>query len=205
MPMSRARAAVAAAALSVPAALLLPGPAPAEAATTQTATCVDGGGVRWTARAVWGGTYVDAGVRRTSINDVGWTTDAAKVRTDSRMRTFDGSGRRIEQVDWTGTFDYRSGSALRSQNPRNPPSSGRPRITLSLGVDGDGHGSCTVTFSQPVRTPPPPTPTPTPTATRPTVQGPWVSGSTVKPAPRTSIAGTATNTRPKRSMIAPPG
>ncbi len=32
-----------------------------------------------------------------------------------------------------------------------------------------------------------------------------VSGSSRKPSPSTTIDGTATNTRPKRSMIAPPG
>lgn len=165
MPKSPVRAVILAAALAVPAALLLPGPGPAEAASTQTASCVDGGGVRWDARAVWGGTYVDAGVTRTSIKDVGWTTWGRNVRTDSRMRTYDGSGRRLEQVDWTGAFDYRSGTAFRSQDPRNPPSAGRPRITLTLGVDGDGHGDCTVTFTQPVRTTP--TPTPAPTASDP--------------------------------------
>ena len=53
------------------------GAATADAATTQTGSCVDGGGVRWTAKAIWGGTYTSGGVRKISINYAGWTTNAS--------------------------------------------------------------------------------------------------------------------------------
>lgn len=60
------------------------GAATADAATTQTGSCVDGGGIRWTAKAIWGGTYTSGGVRKISINYAGWTTN---VPTDSAVRT----------------------------------------------------------------------------------------------------------------------
>lgn len=141
------------AALALPATLLLVGVQPAEAAmTTQTATCVDGGGVRWTAKAVWGASYVDAArVRRTSIDDLSWTTTGAKVKTDSKVRSYDGSGKSVGSVNWSGTFDYRSGRTSKTQNPWNPATTGKPRITLTVGLAGDGRSDCTVTFTQPTQ------------------------------------------------------
>ena len=50
-----------------------------------------------------------------------------------------------------------------------------------------------------------PLPRPIRAATRPTPSGLSVSVSSRNPSPSTSMAGTATNTRPNRSMIAPPG
>ena len=38
---------------------------------------MDGGGVRWSAKAIWGGTYSSGGVRKVAINYVGWTTNRA--------------------------------------------------------------------------------------------------------------------------------
>ena len=63
----------------------------ADAATTQTGTCVDGGGVSWTAKAIWGGTYTSGGVRKISINYAGWTTNARAVPTDSTVRSYSGA------------------------------------------------------------------------------------------------------------------
>jgi hypothetical protein len=124
-------------------------PTAARAATTQTASCVDGGGVRWYAKAIWGGTYTAAdGTQKISIDYAGWTTKAGKRPTDSIVRSYDGSGRLLQTLSWTGVFDYRSGSAYKVRNPLNPPSSpGRAYVRVTLGVDGDGFGPCTVTFT----------------------------------------------------------
>jgi hypothetical protein len=123
---------------------------PADAAVTQSATCADEGGIRWSSRAIWGDTYVDAeGDRRVSVDYVGWTTTkAGTVPTDSSVRTYDGNGTRLQSLDWTGVKDY--GSEYESRNPMNPVSSpGKSKITVTLGLDGDGLGDCTVTFTQP--------------------------------------------------------
>jgi hypothetical protein len=127
-------------------------PTAARAATTQTASCVDGGGVRWYAKAIWGGTYTAAdGTQKVSIDYAGWTTKAGKRPTDSIVRSYDGSGRLLQTLSWTGVFDYRFGSAYKVRNPLNPPSSpGRAYVRVTLGVDGDGFGPCTVTFTSPV-------------------------------------------------------
>ena len=62
----------AAALLSI--ALVIAAPA-ASAATTQTATCVDGGGVRWNSKAEWGAVYTAAsGTATVTMNYAGWTT-----------------------------------------------------------------------------------------------------------------------------------
>ena len=119
-------------------------------ATTQTGSCVDGGGIRWTAKAIWGGTYVSGGVRKISINYAGWTTNGRAVPTDSTVRTYSGDGTRIQKLTWSGVYDYKGGTAYRVRNPLNPASApGRAKVKISLGVDGDGHGSCSVTFTQP--------------------------------------------------------
>ena len=152
---ARARAATAVAALGI--ALVASGSAPASAATTQSGACVDGGGVRWSARAVWGDTYLAAdGTRRVTIDYAGWSTSRpGVVPTDSVVRTYDGTGTLLQVLSWTGPFDYQSGSAYRARNPVNPPSSpGRTRVTVTVGVDGDGFGNCTVTFLQPSAAPP---------------------------------------------------
>jgi uncharacterized protein YkwD len=126
------------------------GAATADAATTQTGSCVDGGGIRWTAKAIWGGTYTSGGVRKISINYAGWTTNGGAVPTDSAVRTYSGDGTRIQKLTWSGVYDYKDGTAYRVRNPRNPASApGKAKIKITLGVDGDGHGSCSVTFTQP--------------------------------------------------------
>jgi uncharacterized protein YkwD len=133
-------------------AVTLGAPSSASAAVTQTASCVDGGGVRWNAKAVWGTVYTAAdGVRRATIDYAGWsTTKSGTVSTDSAVRTYDGSGRLIQELTWTGSFAYSSGATFKVRNPLDPPSSpGKAKITVSLGVNGDGFGNCTMTFSQP--------------------------------------------------------
>ena len=126
------------------------GAATADAATTQTGSCVDGGGIRWTAKAIWGATYTSGGVRKISINYAGWTTNGRAVPTDSAVRSYSGDGTRIQKLTWSGVYDYQDGTAYRVRNPRNPASApGKAKIKITLGVDGDGHGSCSVTFTQP--------------------------------------------------------
>ena len=139
---------------------------PAAAATTQTATCVDGSGVRWLAKAIWGNTYSSGGVRKVRIGYAGWTTNrAGAVRTDSRVRSYDGTGKRLRTLTWTGAFNYASGTAYKSRNPLNPTSApGAAKITVTLGVDGDGLGNCTMTFTQPGATAPRPGSSPSPTS-----------------------------------------
>lgn len=125
---------------------------PAEAMVTQTSSCVDGGGIRWSARAVWGDVYRGAdGSVRAAIDEVGWTTSrAGTVRTDSALSSYDGTGRREASSSWTEAVDYRLGKSYAVRNPRNPLTApGRSRVTVSLGLDGDGFGSCTMTFTQP--------------------------------------------------------
>jgi hypothetical protein len=126
------------------------GAATADAATTQTGSCVDGGGIRWTAKAIWGSTSTSGGVRKISINYAGWTTNGRAVPTDSTVRSYSGDGTRIQKLTWSGVYDYKGGTAYRVRNPRNPASApGKAKIKITLGVDGDGHGSCSVTFTQP--------------------------------------------------------
>ena len=124
------------------------GAATADAATTQTGW-TDGGGIRWTAKAIWGGTYTSGGVRKVSINYAGWTTNGRAVPTDSTVRTYSGDGTRIQKLTWSGVYDYKGGTRVPGPqlNPASAP--GKAKIKISLGVDGDGHGSCSVTFTQP--------------------------------------------------------
>ncbi len=125
---------------------------PAGAAITQTSSCVDGGGVRWTAKAIWDRTYVAGGITKVTIDYAAWTTSrAGTVPTDSWVRSFDGTGKEVGVKAWTGPFNYAAGTAYKSRNPLNPPSApGFSKVTVTLGVDGDGFGNCTLTFIQPV-------------------------------------------------------
>ena len=132
----------------------------ASAATTQTATCVDGGGVRWNSKAEWGAVYTAAsGAATITMNYAGWTTTkSGMVKTDSIVKTYDGSGSLLQTLSWTGSYAYGSGTAYKARNPLNPPSSpGKSKVVVTLGVDGDGFGSCSVTFTQPDSTPSTPT------------------------------------------------
>lgn len=130
------------------------------AALTSTGSCVDGGGTRWAVRAVWGGTYTSGDITRVSLASAAWTTGArGPLATDSRVRTYDGSGTKLQDLTWSGSFDYAAGTVYKARNPVNPPSApGQARVKVSLGVDGDGFGGCTVTLVQPQG----PTETPTP-------------------------------------------
>jgi len=138
-------------------AFAIAGSTPASAATTQTASCTDGGGVRWSAKAIWGNTYAASGVTKVGIDYAGWTTGrTGTVPTDSAVRSYDGAGRLLSTLAWTGPFEYASGTAYRSRNPVNPPSApGASKVTVTVGVDGDGFGNCTMTFTQPGATTPP--------------------------------------------------
>ena len=135
---------------------------PAAAAVSQLASCVDGGGIRWSSRAIWGSDYrATDGSLRASVDYAGWTTSrAGTVPTDSIVRTYDGAGMLVQTLTWTGGFDYKSGTAYKIRNPKDPVSApGRAKVTTTLGVDGDGFGNCTVTFTQPNRSSAPaPTP-----------------------------------------------
>jgi uncharacterized protein YkwD len=138
-------------------AALAPAPASASAATVQQASCVDGGGVRWDVTVTWGATYASGAVTNVALDRAAWTTrKTGVVPTDSRVRTYDGSGTRLQDLRWSGSFDYRSGTASKYRNPVNPPSApGRAKVVLTLGVLGDGFSSCSVTLRQP-STPSPP-------------------------------------------------
>jgi hypothetical protein len=132
----------------------------ASAATEQTATCVDGGGVRWNSKAVWGAAYPNAaGAATITMDYAGWTTTkSGTVNTDSSVKTYSGSGALLQTLTWTGAFGYGSGTIYKGPNPLNPPSSpGKSKVVVALGVDGDGFGSCSVTFTQPGSTPTGPT------------------------------------------------
>jgi uncharacterized protein YkwD len=126
-------------------------PAPASATTVQHASCVDGGGVRWDVAVTWGAPYSSGGTTKVALDRAAWTTpQAGVVRTDSRVRTYDGSGKQLQDLPWSGSFDYRHGAASKSRNPVNPPSApGAAKVVVGLGVDGDGFGSCSVTLKQP--------------------------------------------------------
>ncbi len=50
---------------------------------------------------------------------------------------------------WIGTYDYRLGLAFPTVDPLDPPSTGRPKVAVTVGVNGDGRPDCTVTFTQP--------------------------------------------------------
>jgi len=167
---------------------------PAQAAVTQSASCLDGGGVRWRSRVIWGGVYQAAdGSLRVVLDYVGWTTSkAGTVRTDSVVRTYDGAGVRVQKLKWTGGFDYGLGTVYQVRNPTDPVSApGRANVTVSLGVDGDWFRNCTVTFTQPSTssTPAPSTPTPTsaPTTARPSLS----AGRSPSSARSTSSASTS--------------
>ena len=134
------------------------GSVPASAATTQTSSCTDGGGVRWSGKAIWGGTSSTSGITKVIIDYAGWTTSrSGTVPTDSAVRSYDGAGNLVKSLTWTGPFNYVYGTAYQSRNPENPPSApGASKVTVTLGVDGDGFGNCTMTFTQPGGTNPPP-------------------------------------------------
>jgi len=132
---------------------VLAGSSWASAATiTATGSCVDGGGVVWRTRVVWGDAYIDsAGVRRVKVSAARWTTKAGRMRTDSVVRTYGPDGSLVQTLIKTATFDYQDGTSWDSRNPRNPPyGPGKSKVIIKIGRDGDGKRSCTVTSTQPM-------------------------------------------------------
>jgi len=131
--------------------MVLPGSQAASAATTVTASCVDGAGIVWRTRVVWGGTYIDAaGIRRVAVSVAGWTTKAGRMPTDSTVRTYGPTGALVQTLIKTATLDYQNGTSWDQRNPRNPPTGpGRSKVTIRVSRDGDGKPGCTVTSTQP--------------------------------------------------------
>ena len=165
----------------------------ASAATNQTSTCVDEGGVRWNAKAVWGEVYANTGGSAVIAMDyAGWTTTkSGTVKTDSIVKTYDGSGSLLQTLSRTGSYAYGSGTAYKSRNPLNPPSSpGKSKVVVTLGVDGDGFGSCTVTFTQPISTPSTPTPPP-PSTTSDGYEADVITATNTERTSRSLVALTA--------------
>ena len=122
---------------------------PAQAASTLTTTgsCVDGGGMTWHTKVIWGGNYRSStGKSKVSVDYAGWTSTLGRLRTDSIVRTYDGAGRLVQTLKRTATVNYQLGTVYAARNPVNPPS-GRPRIVITVGRDGDGFANCSVTHS----------------------------------------------------------
>lgn len=129
---------------------------PAHAATTLTTTrsCVDGGGITWHTKVVWGSTYVGSdGVTKVSVDYAGWTNTLGSMATDSSVKTYNGAGQLLQTLTKTATVDFRQGTVYDARNPVNPPSGGA-EIVIKVGRDGDGFASCTVTHSQSATTAP---------------------------------------------------
>ncbi|WP_091411080.1 hypothetical protein [Friedmanniella luteola] len=125
---------------------------PADAATTQASTCVDAAGRAWMSKVVWGEEYTDgSGLRRLRLVSAGWTTAGHRVPTHAVVRTYSGARAQVQELAWSGSFDYRGAGRWRSVKPVNPAAApGISKVTLSLGQDGSGEGGCTTTFRHPV-------------------------------------------------------
>jgi hypothetical protein len=177
---------------------------PAGAITTQAASCVDGSGVRWSAKAIWGGIYSSGSVSKVAIDDAAWTTNhAGALPTDSWVRSYDGTGKRLKTLTWTGAFDYASGTAYKSRDPRNPTSApGAAKVTVTVGVAGDGLGNCTMTFTQPGAPAPQPASSLSPTST-PTSSAPQSPTSTPTSTAPQSPTSTPTSTAPQSATLTP--
>jgi len=135
----------------IAAALVVGGAAPVvhAAGTTTTASCIDGGGITWRTKVVWGGRYTASdGVQKVSVGVAGWTTNARTMATDSTVKTYSRAGSRLQTLNRTAPFMYASGAAYDSRNPLNPPA-GAAKITISVGKDNDGFGNCRTTHIQP--------------------------------------------------------
>lgn len=174
--------------------------APAEASVTRTGSCVDAGGTRWNVKAVWGDVYRAAdGVTRVQLDYAGWTTPkAGTVRTDARIRSYDGAGALVQDRTWSGSVDYARGTVYRSVNPVNPPSApGRTKLRLTVGVAGDGKASCSVNLLQPAAPAPSPSPTAAPSTPAPS---PTAAPSTPPPSPTTAPSTPAPTPSPTTSV-----
>lgn len=118
------------------------------AATVTTASCVDGGGITWRTKVIWGDSYTSGGVERTQLDYAGWTTNAAVMATDSTVTTYERSGAAIQRLTKTASTNYRSGTVYDAQDPKNPLAGGA-QVTISVGKDNDGKANCTTTHLQP--------------------------------------------------------
>lgn len=146
------RATTAAAVIATSAVLLAASePLPASANITTVGSCVDGGGLTWRSKVVWGGNYRSklTGADHVSVSLAGWTTSGRRVPTDSEVKTYS-NGLLIQVLRRSSTPDYRNGTRYDSRNPRNPASApGRTKIQVSVGKDHDGKPKCSVTHTQP--------------------------------------------------------
>src|SRR3954454_11676890 len=100
---------------------------PVEAATTNTqaASCVDGGGARWTVKSVWGAEVGNAAGFKVVENDAtGFTnTGAAATTVDYSVKTFNGSGKLLQTLsEQDRAFSFSGGKQYLNRNPRNAPS-----------------------------------------------------------------------------------
>ena len=190
------------------------GAATAGAATTQTGTCVDGGGIRWTAKAIWGGTYTSGGVRKISINYAGWTTNGRAVPTDSTVRSYSGNGARIQKLTWSGVIRLQGRHRVSGPQPAQPGQRARQaKIKITLGVDGDRYGSCSVTFTQPgsavavaaVVAAPQATAMRLTSSRGPTPSGPRASSAAQLPSLRRPLRGAASGADGGRAADVSPG
>ncbi len=127
---------------------------PAQAATTKSTTtrtttrsCVDGGGITWHTKVVWGITYKLGSVTKVSVPHAGWTSTLGSIATDSSVKTYDGSGRLAATLLKTATVDYQQGSVSDARNAFDPRSGGA-RIVIKVGRDADGFADCTVTHPE---------------------------------------------------------
>ncbi len=122
---------------------------PAQAATTLTTTrsCLDGGGIIWRSKVIWGSTYAAGGIQKVSVEYAGWTSSLDILGTDSTVQTYSGAGTLLQTLTRTAVLDYRQGTVYDVRNPVDPPTGGA-RIVIKLGRDGDGFADCTVTHSQ---------------------------------------------------------
>src|SRR4051794_10003999 len=99
---------------------------PVEAATTNTqaASCVDGGGARWTVKSVWGAEVVNAaGVKVVENDATGFTTTAAAATTvDYSVKTFNGSGKLLQTLsEQDRAFSFSGGKEEPQPKPTESP------------------------------------------------------------------------------------
>lgn len=116
--------------------------------TTTTGSCMDGGGVTWHTKVVWGGTYRAAGGTKVAVDYAGWTSTLGVLATDSLVRTYEGKGRLVRALSGTATVDYQQGTTYARRNPVNPALVGA-KVVITLGRHADGFGNCSVTHALP--------------------------------------------------------
>lgn len=145
------------------------GAAPAQAATNvvQNGSCVDGGGVLYSASIKWNYRYVGTGdVVRASVSDLEIRRSDTEVRADDSgfdvgIKVYNGSpsGSTLIQNKFFDAYDPAAGPGYHYAkfNPANPVSNGDrvgvndsySFVVVKVGTDSDGFGDCTITFKQP--------------------------------------------------------